>query len=277
VASDRNKLVFAGLIGLGGLAVLATLAGSSGRLPRGKGLTAPTVRGRSPEQLADEFAAMGIQWAALAGRRGPNNPVTKPSWFVEELPKYADALRARGIQVVIYGWVTPEDWEKEADDLLRAADAAKAVAIRINPEVDWTPGTTAQRATATKLMDKLTARYPVIVTSYGGGPRFFGPNFPWAEFAEKAAAGAPQLYGQAATLEARQARVQSWRDAGFRVIHPTIGANDEPADIIAEAVATPHDGAIGIWSWGNIHAKPSRQAAIGSLKVGSSRTTSSEA
>jgi sugar phosphate isomerase/epimerase len=277
VASDRNKLILAGLAGLGGLFVLATLSGSSGRLPRGKGLTAPTVRGRSPDELADEFKAMGIQWAALAGRKGPNNPVTPPSWFVDELPKYADALRARGIQVVIYGWVTSDDWENEADDLLRSADAAKAVAIRINPEAAWTPGTETQRANATKLMDKLTARYPVIVTSYGGGPRYFGSGFPWAEFAEKAAAGAPQLYGQAATLEAREARIQSWRDAGFKVIHPTIGANDEPENIIAEAVATPHDGAIGIWSWGNIHARPSRQAAIASLQVGRTRTTSTEA
>lgn len=287
--SNFTPVALGTLVGLGAILMLSGKSRKSRRgpgqssghgsspiraVPLGKGLTAPSVYGRTPDEFADEIAAMGFQWVSLAGKKGPNNPGTRDSWYVEELPKYADALRARGIQVVIYGWVTPENWQDEARMLIDSADRARAEAIRINPEHSWRPGSDWQRQAARGLMDTLTQRYPVIVSSYGGGPRFFGKAFPWEEFAEKASAGSPQLYGQAATLEARGARVQSWRDAGFRQVHPTIGAGDTPANIIAEAVATPHDGAIAVWSYGNIRKSPSRREAVGSLIVGANRTTS---
>jgi hypothetical protein len=246
-------------------------------IPQGKGLTAPSVYGRTPDEFAEEMASLGMQWVSLAGRKGPNNPGTADSWYFEELPKYADALRARGIDVVIYGWVTSGNWYQEAKDLIASADRAGAIAIRINPEVSWTPGNKTQRENATALMDILTDRYPVIVSSYGGGPKFFGSGFPWAEFAAKAAVGSPQLYGQVASYKARNARIQSWRDAGFSVIHPTVGAGDSPKNIIAEALATPHDGAIAIWSYGNIRKSPARKEAVASLSVGPTSTTSAYA
>lgn len=245
----------------------------AGLLPMGKGVTLPGPSGVDPETFAETLASMAVDWVALPGEHYSKQAHVPESWYDERLPLYSAAVRARGIDPVIFGWVTPQRWQAEADRLIKSARLVGATTIRINPENDWRYGVSGLSASeidqrARALVRRLQGEgYAVEVTSYGGGPKFFGASFPWRAFGETADAGSPQLYSQRGP-EARAARVRTWReDAGFQLVRPTIGFADEPDNIVQEAKDTPHDGALAGWSWNLLKSSPSRRAAWGSVTV----------
>lgn len=262
-------------------------AGGSRRLPRGLGITAPNTYTSDPEQFADWMADLGVTHVNIQGEHFSTMSGKPERWYDEELPKFAAALQSRGIDVVIFGWVTPWEWRAEADRLIKSARRADAIAIRVNAEKPWKPGTPEQRQAAADLVAYIQdAGFPVIVSTYGGGARWFSSSFPWEQWAE-ADAVAPQWYSQ--DPEDRADRYTHFREMGFTTILPTLGAAAKYSTgskkgqsrtkerMIAEAESTQHDGAIAYWSWGHVRNQSSRWEVLQGLDVGDHSTTYSEA
>jgi len=258
-------------------------------VPKGKGITVPGPPGahqsrwRNPDAFADELARLGVQWCALPGEHFSGQSRAPESWYDANLKAYGEALRKRGIAVSIFGYVYPGDGEmrdgnrqptveRQMSRLLRSARLAGASNIRFNCESQWrAPRGSARFEVYSEIARAMVAEakaagYTTTCSSYGGGPRFFSNDFPWEAWAT-CDNGSPQLYSQEGR-EAREARRESWRSAGFRELDPTVGLGDaEPEQMLEEAQDTPYDNNLAFWSWYLIDRDDPMREAYGRVRV----------
>lgn len=243
-------------------------AGSSGGgSMAGKGLfVRSTGHAGSPSTLVSDCQAMGIRWVMLPVIWQYEDKASKR--YDGQIKAYADALKAAGIRVWVWGWGVPDKWQDFADTMKEAQDKIRAVGIVANLEKPWF-----NRPQEAHLLAQALSGRTWGLSSYGGGPKNI-PSFPWQQL-NSATYGMPQIYDTQHTLgpDYPARSVSTWRDAGYTRIAPTLGASSahskaQMIDIADRTVAVGGIGALSWWDYYHLKQSASRRSAVAEIQIG---------
>lgn len=226
------------------------LPSSRAIVPRGKGVFVRGLPGgKTPQSLASELSGAGCTFAELL-RVWQNKQRNEGAAQALQLPRFAEALQARGIDVWLWGWPVPGQEQRFVDLMCDTAKAIGAKGVVADPELPFK----GKAAAAQILIRLLEERCDELglglgVSSYG---QVIGhPTFPWRTFGG-VGHGCPQVYLDAALHPGKTRRaIDAWRAVGWeRIVAATPLWGVEPPllrRLLDEAKAAGVDGYCG-WS-----------------------------
>jgi len=232
-------------LGLGGVLGYRAVV-TRARYPRGQGAFVRNLKADgapSPAEFAARAKALGMRWLALLAEvRGDKQ--ASGIWD-SELPAYARDLQAAGVEVWLWGWPAPADQVEFVADMKRQLERTGARGVIVDAEGPYVGDSLSKREAAAALARGMaTLGVPWGVTSFGGGPRFFGRKaFPWLEFSAAADFGMPQIYDPPSDERAR-AWLSSWeKETRFPRLVVVLDANNPPAVMLERwrSLGSPRD------------------------------------